>query len=572
MNTHADKTPKNKSQAVANSLPKLQSNGENTFQFVDNRPEAMTQRKLQEAIINSPKVQQLKAYQEMANNSPQIKQLRAYLAMADNNASQQQKPNQKKANNTGLPDNLKSGIENLSGYSLDDVKVHYNSPKPAQLQAHAYTQGTDIHLASGQEKHLPHEAWHVVQQKQGRVKPTMQLKGKVLVNGDASLEREADVMGLNAMKNNPTSEFLSTTKTSTRSNIIQKKLFITKAENEPLTEQEIIALIDRLVAQYGDSNREKITKLVGIYVSDRCKSSIRDAEALVRANVRADATRATPMNFGEADRPMLPSGETEIPVRERGRRPNTPERRAALRHMEFNSVTFLTAKVFLTDGNTLSVELRNQEGRQNQGHAEMILLRQISEHISRLGGVGVRQITITINNSPCELCGPDIARWAEKNGNPRIVIHFTNPYGDKEEFVLSVQSMRSAGVHLHDFNPMDHVGTDTDDEMEQSKRQGQSIKERFSRQALSGRRALESVPVDRKRPCEETTQSTHVRAIANVANMRELAARSWNKGDIVEVADTGNGSGIFVQFIWMVNHHGGTEITKGDLHVRLRGG
>jgi hypothetical protein len=72
------------------------------------------------------------------------------------------------ANKTGLPDNVKSGVEQLSGVSLSDVKVHYNSPKPAQLHAHAYAQGTDIHVASGQEKHVPHEAWHVVQQKQGR--------------------------------------------------------------------------------------------------------------------------------------------------------------------------------------------------------------------------------------------------------------------------------------------------------------------------------------------------------------------------------------------------------------------
>jgi hypothetical protein len=78
---------------------------------------------------------------------------------------------------------------------MDDVKVHYNSSKPAQLNAHAYAQGTDIHVASGQEKHLPHEAWHVVQQKQGRVKPTMQLKAKVNINDDKSLEKEADVMG-----------------------------------------------------------------------------------------------------------------------------------------------------------------------------------------------------------------------------------------------------------------------------------------------------------------------------------------------------------------------------------------
>jgi hypothetical protein len=101
-------------------------------------------------------------------------------------------------NKTGLPDQLKAGIENLSGYSLNDVRVHYNSPKPAQLQALAYTQGTEIHVAPGQEKHLPHEAWHVVQQKQGRVKPTLQMKGKVNINDDAGLEKEADVMGAKA--------------------------------------------------------------------------------------------------------------------------------------------------------------------------------------------------------------------------------------------------------------------------------------------------------------------------------------------------------------------------------------
>lgn len=105
-----------------------------------------------------------------------------------------------KVNRTGLPDKLKSGIEQLSGHSMDDVKVHYNSSKPAQLNAHAYAQGSEIHVASGQEKHLPHEAWHVVQQKQGRVKPTMQLKNKVNINDDSGLEKEADMMGEKALQ------------------------------------------------------------------------------------------------------------------------------------------------------------------------------------------------------------------------------------------------------------------------------------------------------------------------------------------------------------------------------------
>jgi hypothetical protein len=100
---------------------------------------------------------------------------------------------------TGLPDQLKSSIESLSGIAMDDVKVHYNSGKPAKLNAHAYAQGRDIFVAPGQESHLPHEAWHMVQQAQGRVKPTMQMKGRA-VNNDAALEHEADTMGARAVQ------------------------------------------------------------------------------------------------------------------------------------------------------------------------------------------------------------------------------------------------------------------------------------------------------------------------------------------------------------------------------------
>ena len=100
----------------------------------------------------------------------------------------------KKENNTGMPDNLKAGVESLSGIDMSDVKVHYNSDKPAEVGALAYTQGTNIHVAPGQERHLPHEAWHVVQQAQGRVKPTMQMKN-ISINDDIELENEADMMG-----------------------------------------------------------------------------------------------------------------------------------------------------------------------------------------------------------------------------------------------------------------------------------------------------------------------------------------------------------------------------------------
>ncbi len=102
-------------------------------------------------------------------------------------------------NHTGMPDSLKAGLEQASGMDLSDVRVHKRSSKPAQLNALAYTQNRDIYIGPGQEEHLPHEGWHVVQQIQGRVKPTGRING-VAVNGDRALEYEADVMGSKAMQ------------------------------------------------------------------------------------------------------------------------------------------------------------------------------------------------------------------------------------------------------------------------------------------------------------------------------------------------------------------------------------
>nr|WP_304039243.1 DUF4157 domain-containing protein [Fibrobacter succinogenes] len=137
------------------------------------------------------------------DSSSQSKSLQRKADMVNNAAQRAEAP---RPNNTGMPDNLKSGIESLSGFSMDDVRVHYNSSKPATVQALAYTQGTDIHVAPGQEKHLPHEAWHVAQQMAGRVSPTTNING-MPVNDNAALEHEADVMGEKAVqcKNDSTS-------------------------------------------------------------------------------------------------------------------------------------------------------------------------------------------------------------------------------------------------------------------------------------------------------------------------------------------------------------------------------
>lgn len=94
----------------------------------------------------------------------------------------------------GLPEGLRWSVERLAGRPLPEVTVHYRSAEPARVGALAFTRGSEIHLAPGQEKHLPHEAWHVVQQQAGRVRPTAAVEGRPL-NDDARLEAEATRMG-----------------------------------------------------------------------------------------------------------------------------------------------------------------------------------------------------------------------------------------------------------------------------------------------------------------------------------------------------------------------------------------
>ncbi|MGH8050920.1 MAG: DUF4157 domain-containing protein [Arenimonas sp.] len=93
-----------------------------------------------------------------------------------------------------LPDPMRNAMEHMSGMDLSSVNVHYNSREPSQLGANAYAKSNDIHLAPGHENELPHEAWHVVQQMQGRVQADG-IRNGIPTNLDKDLESEADSMG-----------------------------------------------------------------------------------------------------------------------------------------------------------------------------------------------------------------------------------------------------------------------------------------------------------------------------------------------------------------------------------------
>jgi hypothetical protein len=163
-------------------------------------------------------------------------------------------------NVTGLPDALKAGVESLSGLALDDVRVHYHSSKAAGLGALAYAQGTEIHVGPGQEAHLPHEAWHTVQQKQGRVQPTVRAKG-MPVNDDAGLEAEADVMGARAARGVAPGTFVPLARpASSASGIVQRKIGfefempnLLSALATPVTKDEKKKFIEQ-VEQIGKAN------------------------------------------------------------------------------------------------------------------------------------------------------------------------------------------------------------------------------------------------------------------------------------------------------------------------------
>ncbi len=122
---------------------------------------------------------------------------------ADRHRELKRSPGSQRAKNqTGLPDELKTGLEIYSGMDLSGVRVLRNSSKPAELNALAYTRGHTIHLSPNQENHLPHEGWHAVQQMQGRVKSGRLQIDNTFINNDPRLEAEAVRMGKRAVNPN----------------------------------------------------------------------------------------------------------------------------------------------------------------------------------------------------------------------------------------------------------------------------------------------------------------------------------------------------------------------------------
>lgn len=119
-----------------NAQPKRVRRAKSAVTFVDNRPEVVAQRKRQMIMNNSPQVLQQKAIQDNINSSPRM-----------------------------LAQRMRHNM--LLGDTVQRVKNETQSgtERTAQLSTLAYAQDGDIHVAAGQEHHLPHDARHAMQQR-----------------------------------------------------------------------------------------------------------------------------------------------------------------------------------------------------------------------------------------------------------------------------------------------------------------------------------------------------------------------------------------------------------------------
>jgi Domain of unknown function (DUF4157) len=150
---------------------------------------------------------------------------------------------------TGIPENLKTNMENAFNTDFSDVKIH-EGPEPLSIGALAYTQGNHIYFAPGQynpasqkgQELLGHELTHFVQQKQGRVAGST-TQG-LSINTDSNLEMEADRAGTKASRGESV-QLVDTSLGARSQSVIQPKLGF---------ELELLVLVD----VNGRPAREKI--------------------------------------------------------------------------------------------------------------------------------------------------------------------------------------------------------------------------------------------------------------------------------------------------------------------------
>ena len=410
-------------------------------EFEGHRQETSHQRGLQELANSSPLVQKISSYQEMANNSPRVRRWMQTQKMVDDSPRMAAGGKRTEHNKTGLPDSLKAGAEALSGLSLDDVKVHYDSPKPAQLQALATTQGADIHLGPGQERHLPHEAWHVVQQKRGLVRPIFRRLG-VEINDDPALEHEASVMGEKAARaasatmvqspNAAPNGSISRMLRSPAGNAVQRQIRW-DLHASAAYKTGIEGLSVELAREFPHVDRAHVLELIRELDGERRKWTPFQAYQGIKNHLR----EKFPL-------PVAPLGgaETNITLEE------------AKWYFISNFKTFMEA---IIDG----VSVLKFWNTPDNNHAEDNMMLALDRLIEEKGWdedlSGSHTLLIRINNSPCRRCAKRIYAWGNRDIFDELTVQFANMYEKTSGFTEATTRLRSGGIAMSLFSVLGNL-------------------------------------------------------------------------------------------------------------------
>ncbi|MEE9361196.1 MAG: DUF4157 domain-containing protein [Cellulophaga sp.] len=531
--------------------------------------------------------------QQLANGSNAVQNLKKVQTLTQTVSN----PIQKKENNTGLPDKLKTGIENLSGYAMDDVKVHYNSNKPAQLQAHAYAQGTNIHLASGQEKHLPHEAWHVVQQKQGRVKPSLQMKSSININDDPSLEKEAGEMGIKALSGKTTQlvgqinqKYVSTFNKA----VVQREVFkVRKGLNSGkfYTDRDESRLFDT----------EEEAKAYQKTLIEARMSEKKEAEAVKKENRLKKRKQELVEKFPDYKAPETTTSRLfkekdsafdDVPVTEL----------SATNAKEFMEVqmakrragTFTSQVVNLggfhhvmDPGSDIGLTPALNRPDLTEGHDFLPLSRvgkpksynALALHLDTIAAKYTKILKISLKSIRSRM-GKDIDRITRGNAVKGEIRYTEEEQAILNEIAIVLRldkgrvpkatkyirgAITTGGVSFSDLFTRNHyVGAGTGGV--KALRAKASVAEEDGEISEGSDIEEEEYTPQKKR----ATPTTGVRAIAHVLNFAEALERSWNPGDLMIVENFDEGHNVRIR--WLKVHHGGLGFTKGDFRIELQGG
>lgn len=216
-----------------------------------------------------------------------------------------------------LSDPLQSTLGTSFGTDLSGVRVHTGSIAAAQMGAEAFTRGDHVHFASGSPSTdtLGHEVGHVLQQREGRVKPTGIVGGNAL-NDSPSLEGEADRAGrlaVGAMSGGGSESVEGESPSS--GGTVQRK-----ASGQPVVQRKLnmVAGYTEAMNWSGDAQEliEKFEEFEGLL--EKCEAaaspSNKRLKRLKRFKVDIEATEIS--NKGTARADALAKIEAEIAVAE----------------------------------------------------------------------------------------------------------------------------------------------------------------------------------------------------------------------------------------------------------------